>query len=53
MITNVKIKKSVISARVYRAQTGKWEDLGIIYQSKVGYYPFMNIINRIKKWLQF
>jgi len=25
-----KVKKPVIRARVYRASTGKWEDLGII-----------------------
>jgi len=32
--TKAKIRRCTISARVYRAATGKWEDLGVIASSK-------------------
>jgi len=41
-----KIKKARISARVYRAETGKWENLGVIYKVE----NFLEkIIKKLKK----
>lgn len=50
MIAKAKTRKVTIKARVYRAATGQWEDLGVIYSSKS---RIKNIINKIKTWLQF
>ena len=49
MLTKADTRKATISARVYRASTGQWEDLGIIWQTKG---LIKNLINRIQKWLQ-
>jgi len=46
-----KVKKSSISARVFRSKTGEWEDLGVIAR---GNEPkILNFLRRIVKWLQF
>jgi len=42
-----KNKNSTISARIFRAKTGKWENLGVISKTK------NSLIRRIIKWLQF
>jgi hypothetical protein len=41
-----KIKSVKIRARVYRAETGKWENLGVLSHTKESF------IRRIIKWLQ-
>jgi len=45
-------KQTTISARVFRASTGQYEDLGVIYQSGLR-DTIKNIINRLLSWLQF
>jgi hypothetical protein len=46
LVAKGKIKSAQISARVYRAETGKWTNLGVIAKSKE------SLIRRIKQWLQ-
>ena len=43
-------KKVTIRAKVFRAKTGKWEDLGIVWQNqgRIG-----KIIKKVKQWLQY
>ena len=41
-----KTRKATIRARVYRASTGQWEDLGVISRS----HP--DLLERIKKLLR-
>lgn len=50
MLAFAKTKKAMIQARVFRASTGRWEDLGIIWQTK-GWIK--NLIDKIKLWLQY
>ena len=50
MITKAKVKKATIKARVFRAETGKWEDLGVIWKSQG---RLKKLIDKIKLWLQF
>ena len=52
MIAKGNIKKAEIRARVFRAATGEWEDLGTISKLKVNI--FNKIITNIKKiWQQY
>jgi hypothetical protein len=41
-----KVKSVQIRARVYRAETGKWENLGVLARTKESF------MRRIIKWLQ-
>jgi len=45
MRAKAKTKKATISARVWRAETGKWENLGIIYKTE-------NFLSKIIKKLR-
>lgn len=50
MIGKTKVKKGTIRAKVFRAETGQWEDLGIIASTNI----FWKIKNKIKKlWQQY
>ena len=42
--SKAKVRKATISARVYRAETGKWEDLGVISKTK------LTLIERFKRF---
>jgi hypothetical protein len=52
-----KIKNFNIAARVYRAETDEWQDLGTISSTKLGWWKVRNLfkvylMGGIKKWLQ-
>lgn len=49
LTAQTKIRKATISAKVIRAD-GRVEDLGVVWSNKS---YIKNLINRIKKWLQF
>lgn len=46
-VANTKLKKGTVSARVYRAATGKWENLGVIASTS----KWFNFKQGVKKWL--
>ena len=48
MITaSAKIKKSQIRAKVFRASTGKWEDLGVIAKTEGRFKKFIRKIKTL------
>lgn len=48
VIAKFKLKKATISARVYRASSGKWEDLGMV--ASTGWWENLKI--KIKNFLK-
>jgi len=46
-----KVKRADIKARVYRAATGKWEDLGVIASTDWKWNLVNKIKEVVKKWL--
>ena len=46
--------KGTIRARVWRAETGKWEDLGVIAASRSTRVDRLKqLLREVKKWLRF